>query len=157
MADFNTQIGVWDIVRTGTTQGLGLGFIFVPLSTISFATLAPHYRNEGTSMYSLLRNIGSSIGVSVCFTLLARNTQVNRAELVEHLTPFRTALQQPWLPAPWDWTTAAGAAALSQEVNRQAATIAYLNDFRMMMYVTLLAIPLLLLVKRPAARPAGAG
>ncbi len=65
MTLFNTDIGSWDIVRTGIIQGLGLGFIFVPLSTITFATLAPRYRNEGTALFSLVRNIGSSIGISV--------------------------------------------------------------------------------------------
>ncbi|MBW7886612.1 MAG: DHA2 family efflux MFS transporter permease subunit, partial [Caldilineaceae bacterium] len=64
MTLFNTDINGWDIVRTGITQGLGLGFIFVPLSTITFATLAPRYRNEGTALFSLMRNLGSSIGIS---------------------------------------------------------------------------------------------
>ena len=61
-------------MHTGFTQGLGLGFIFVPLSTITFATLAPHYRNEGTALFSLMRNIGSSIGIAVVITYLAQRT-----------------------------------------------------------------------------------
>ncbi len=155
MSGFTAQVSTWDIVRTGIVQGLGLGFIFVPLSTITFSTLAPHYRNEGTSMFSLMRNIGSSIGISVVVTLLAQSIQTNRAALVETLTPFRMALRPPWLPLFWDWVSPSGAAALSAEVTRQAATIAYLNDFRFMMYVTLLAIPLLLLLKRPKAHLVG--
>jgi DHA2 family multidrug resistance protein len=151
MTAFTSEVGTWEIVYTGVVQGVGLGFIFVPLSTIAFATLAPRYRNEGTAMFSLARNIGSSLGISVVMTLLGRQAQVSHAGLVESLTPFRAALQSPWLPPFWDWTTAAGAVALNREVTRQAMTIAYLNDFRLMMYITVLALPLLLLL-RPSRR-----
>ena len=78
MARFTTDIGSWDIVRAGLTQGLGLGFIFVPLPTIRFAMLAPHYRNEGTSLFSLARNIGSSIGISQVITQRLRQRQAKR-------------------------------------------------------------------------------
>jgi len=147
MSQFTLQVDTWSIVRTGVTQGLGLGFIFVPLSTITFATLRPQWRNEGTAMFSLMRNIGSSIGISVMVTLLARNTQANHALLSEQLTPFNNALQAAghvWAP-----DTLAGVLALNSEVTRQAAAIAYLSDFRMMMWVTLLAIPLLTLLRKP--------
>ncbi len=148
MSHFTLQVDTWSIVRTGVTQGLGLGFIFVPLSTITFATLKPQWRTEGTAMFSLMRNIGSSIGISIMVTLLARNTQANHALLASALTPFNSALQaagQIWSPG-----TAAGAAALNGEVTRQAAAIAYLADFRMMMWVTLLAMPLLFFLRKPA-------
>jgi DHA2 family multidrug resistance protein len=157
MAQFTTDIGVWSIVHTGVVQGLGLGFIFVPLTTSAFATLAPKYRTDGTAMFSLMRNLGSSIGVSIVVTLLAQNTQVNHATLADSITPFRAALEKPWLPHVWDWTTKAGATALSDAVTHQAMTIAFLDDFALMMWVTLLAIPLLLLMrpsKRGAAPPA---
>ena len=147
MSQFTLQVDAWSIVRTGVTQGLGLGFIFVPLSTITFATLRPQWRNEGTAMFSLMRNIGSSIGISVMVTLLARNTQVNHALLSDQLTPFNNALQaagHAWAP-----DTLAGVLALNSEVTRQAAAIAYLGDFRMMMWMTLLALPLLALLRRP--------
>ena len=75
MTSFNTDISGWTIVTNGIVQGLGLGFIFVPLSTITFATLAKRYRDEGTSLFSLMRNIGSSIGISVVITALSHNTQ----------------------------------------------------------------------------------
>ena len=152
MADFTTDVSLWTLVHTGILQGLGLGFIFVPLSTITFATLAPQFRNEGTAMYSLLRNIGSSIGISVMMTLLGRNIQINHASLVTLLTPFSQALQS--VGPVWDPHTAAGALALNGEVNRQAATIAYLEDFRLMMWVSLLAIPLIALLRGPRRRAA---
>jgi MFS transporter, DHA2 family, multidrug resistance protein len=158
MSGFTTEVPISTIVWTGVTQGLGLGFIFVPLSTVTFSTLAAHYRNEGTAMYSLMRNIGSSIGISIVVTLLAQNTQINHAAIADVMTPFRTMLQSPWLPQAWNWHTMSGVAALNGEVTRQAATIAYLNDFTFMMWVTLLSAPLLLLLRKsrmPAvAKPA---
>lgn len=63
--------------------------------------LAPHYRNEGTALFSPMRNIGSSIGISIVVTLLAQNTQVNHAGIADVMTPFRATLQQPWLPQVW--------------------------------------------------------
>lgn len=149
MSGFTTEVPISTIVWTGVTQGLGLGFIFVPLSAVTFSTLAAHYRNEGTAMYSLMRNIGSSIGISIVVTLLAQNTQINHAGIADVMTPFRTMLQSPWLPQAWNWHTMSGVTALNGEVTRQAATIAYLNDFTFMMWVTLLSAPLLLLLQKP--------
>ena len=146
MAGFTTDVSMFTLIYTGVVQGLGLGFIFVPLSTMTFATLAPHFRTEGTAMYSLMRNIGSSIGISVMMTMLSRNVQTNHAAFVTFLTPFNHALDavKQWNPA-----TAHGAAALNGEVTRQALTLAYLQDFRIMMWVTILALPLLFLLRGP--------
>ncbi|WP_221799513.1 DHA2 family efflux MFS transporter permease subunit [Oceanobacter mangrovi] len=147
MTAFTTEVSELTLVYTGIVQGLGLGLIFVPLSTITFATLAPRYRNEGTAMFSLLRNLGSSIGISWMMTLLSRNTQVNHAVLSEQVTPFSQALEQV---SSWDPTTVQGLIAINDQVTRQALTIAYLQDFRVMMWVTLAALPLVLLLKAPA-------
>jgi DHA2 family multidrug resistance protein len=149
MAAFTTDVGIEAIVYTGVIQGVGLGFIFVPLSAITFATLAPRYRNEGTAMFSLIRNIGSSIGISVVMTVLGREAQVNHAGLSESITPFQAALHGPGVPAIWSLSTDVGLLALNGEVSRQALTIAYLNDFRFMRYATLAAAPLLLLLRPP--------
>jgi DHA2 family multidrug resistance protein len=153
MAAFTLDVGVWPVIWTGVVQGVGLGFLFVPLSTVSFSTLDPHYRNEGTAMFSLIRNIGSSVGISVVITVLGHQTQTSHAELGNSLGMFRNALQPVVLPPVWDWTTAAGAAGLNAEATRQALMIAYLNDFRLMMYMTLLAVPLLLLLRKPPSQP----
>ncbi|MDH1470545.1 MULTISPECIES: DHA2 family efflux MFS transporter permease subunit [unclassified Shewanella] len=147
MTGFNTNITGWDIVRTGIIQGLGLGFIFVPLSTITFATLAAKYRNEGTALFSLMRNIGSSIGISVVITYLAQHTQMNHAVFADYIHPFSFALQHAVDVHAVDLSTTQGMALLNAEVNRQAATLAYLQDFRLMMWVTLSAVPLVFLLK----------
>jgi DHA2 family multidrug resistance protein len=149
MTLWSTEVSIAAIVWTGVVQGIGLGFIFVPLSTIAFATLAPRYRNEGTAMFSLIRNIGSSVGISLVMTVLGHQTQSSHAALSELITPFRDAFKAPGLPQFWSWSTEIGRVALDGEVTRQALTIAYLNDFRFMMYLSLLAIPLLLLLRTP--------
>ena len=156
MTGFSLDVGVWPIVYTGLIQGVGLGFLFVPLSTAAFSTLEPRYRNEGAAMFSLIRNIGSSIGISVMITVLGHQAQTSHAELGNSLSALRPAIQPSSLPAIWDWTTSAGVAALNGEVTRQALMIAYLNDFRLMMYMTLFAVPLLLLL-RPPPRPVATG
>ncbi|MDG5501386.1 DHA2 family efflux MFS transporter permease subunit [Marinobacter sp. BGYM27] len=147
MAEFTTDVSMATLVGTGIIQGLGLGFIFVPLSTISFATLAPRYRNEATAMFSLMRNIGSSIGISVMVTLVARNTQINHAVLGEFLNPFRPAFEAMTLPGGIPTDSATGMALLDQTLNAQAATISYLNDFRLMAWVTVASMPLLFLFR----------
>ena len=92
MTQWNADVGVSDIIYTGVVQGVGLGFIFVPLSAIAFATLAPRYRNEGTAMFSLIRNLGSSVGISLVMTVLGHEVQQSHAELSASITPFRDAL-----------------------------------------------------------------
>ena len=149
MTGFTLEVGARDIVRTGFVQGLGLGFIFVPLSTLTFATLAPRYRTEGTALFSLMRNIGSSIGISVVIGYLAQRTQINHAAFADFINPFSLALRQAGELGVYDAGTAAGLARLDREVTRQAATLAYLQDFRLMMFVTLAALPLLLLLRAP--------
>jgi DHA2 family multidrug resistance protein len=153
MTQWNTDVGVYKIVYTGVVQGIGLGFIFVPLSTVAFATLAPRYRNEGTAMFSLIRNLGSSVGISLVMTVLGHEAQRSHAELSSNITPFRDALQGPGVPPLWSLATEAGRIALDAEVTRQALTIAYINDFRFMMYLSLLALPLLLLLRSNRPRP----
>lgn len=147
MTLYTADVDIWTVVHTGITQGFGLGFIFVPLSTLTFATLAPRLRTEATAMFSLMRNIGSSIGISVMVTLLAQNIQINHAVLSESITPYNTALAQAG--SLWDVTSAAGAFALNAELNKQAAVIAYSNDFLLMFWVLLAVIPLAMLLRRP--------
>ena len=149
MTLFNTDISHWDIISTGMIQGLGLGFIFVPLSTIAFSTLDSRFRNEGTSLFSLMRNIGSSIGISVVVTYLAQRTQANHAAFSSFITESNLALQQAAAQGVYDTSTQLGLSQINSEVTRQAMTLAYLQDFRLMMFLTLSAIPLLLLL-RPA-------
>jgi DHA2 family multidrug resistance protein len=149
MSRWSLDVGMGPMVYTGVIQGLGIGFLFVPLSTIAFSTLAPRFRNEGTAMFSLIRNIGSSIGISLVVTVLSHETQASHEGIASQLSRFRETLNPERFGAIWDWTTSTGAAALNIEVTRQAQMIAYLNDFRFMLILTVLAAPLILLLRKP--------
>jgi DHA2 family multidrug resistance protein len=145
----------WLIISSGVVQGLGLGLVFVPLSTVAFATLEARYRTDATALFSLVRNIGSSIGISIVSVLLTRNMQINHAELGAYINPFN--------PNLWEASPAAALGdpnALSQlngMVNIQALMISYVNDFKLMMGVTLLALPLIFLLRKPKHAPESGG
>lgn len=144
---FTDESGPWAIMRSGFIQGVGLGFLFVPLSTITFATLAPRLRNDATSIFSLVRSLGSSIGVSIVVTQLARATQVNHAVLAESLTPFRPALREA-VESGWvDLGSAQGMAVLEGMVSHQARLMAYLQDFELLMLMSLTPLPLVWLLR----------
>jgi DHA2 family multidrug resistance protein len=156
MSGFSTMVPTGAIVRTGIVQGLGLGLIFVPLSTLTFATLPAHMRTDATGLFSLMRNLGSSIGISVVMFYLARQSQVHHATLAEGVTPTNPLLRAPALPEAWSIDSPAGLMSLDAEIGRQAQTMGYLDDFRLMMLVVLAAVLLLPLLRRPATprRPA---
>ncbi|THF59917.1 DHA2 family efflux MFS transporter permease subunit [Ollibium composti] len=155
MSGFSPQMDSWLIISSGVVQGLGLGLVFVPLSTVAFATLEARYRTDATALFSLVRNIGSSIGISIVSVLLTRNMQINHAELGAYINPFN--------PNLWEASPAAVLGdpnALSQlngMVNIQALMISYVNDFKLMMGVTLLALPLIFLLRKPKHAPSGGG
>jgi DHA2 family multidrug resistance protein len=141
MTGFYLQMDDSMVIWSGILQGLGAGMVYVPLAAVTFTTLAPTLRNEGTAIFSLVRNIGSSIGISVVTTLLTRNTQVMHSRLAENITPYFN----PWHPAPP--TTAVGAQMVNHAVTNQAAMIAYNNDFKLMMIMIMCAAPLVLLLR----------
>ncbi|MDP9010254.1 MAG: multidrug efflux MFS transporter [Pseudomonadota bacterium] len=149
MTGYSLDLSESDIVWPGVIQGFGTGLVFVPLSAATFATLSPEMRAQGTSLYSLVRNIGSSIGISLVQTLLTRNTVIAHASLVERVTTGSSAWHNPAVAAAYGVHTAQGAALLDSAVTQQAAMIAYIDDFWFMLFLTVLVIPLLLLIRPP--------
>jgi DHA2 family multidrug resistance protein len=149
MAHYSLSLSQGDIVWPGVIQGIGTGLVFVPLSAATFATLSPDMRAQGTALYSLVRNIGSSIGISLVQTMLVRNTVIAHASLAERVTSSSSAWHNPAIAAAYDVNTAGGAAFLDSAVTRQAAMIAYIDDFWLMLFLTLLVTPLLLLIRTP--------
>ena len=151
MTGFSPQMGAGPVIWTGLIQGVGLGLVFVPLSTIAFATIDPKYRADATALFSLVRAIGSSIGISIVSVLLARNIQVNHAELGTAISPFNPVLAQAVPTA-----TPGNVAVLSQldgMVNIQALMVSYLDDFYLMMIVALCAIPLAFFLSKGDIKP----
>jgi DHA2 family multidrug resistance protein len=156
MTGFSLYMGMDPVIWTGFLQGFGLGFIFTPLSIVTFSTLPRPLLTQGTAIFSLVRNVGGSIGISIVEALLAQNTQTVHARLVEHLRPDNPLARAPHLAAPYSLTDPAGLAALNAEATRQATMVAYLDDFVLMMALVVIALPLLLLLRRPRGAPAPA-
>jgi DHA2 family multidrug resistance protein len=136
------------IIRNGMVQGAGLGFLFVPLSAVTLATLSPERRTEGAGLFNLSRNIGASVGISVVTSLLTQNTQANHADIVQHVTAVNRVFEIPAIAQFWNPMTDAGRAALDAMITRQAQIIAYIDDFKLLLIATLVVIPLLMVFKQ---------
>jgi MFS transporter, DHA2 family, multidrug resistance protein len=155
MVGWSLDVPARTIAINSVMQGFGLGFVFVPLNTIAFATLPEELRTEGTALWTLIRNIGSSVGISIVIAELTSMTTEYHSQLVEHVTPFSDAMHMPaagMLSGPG----LPNLEMLEALVTQQAASMAYSNDFLLMTLVSLAAFPLLALLRSPKAAPAPA-
>ena len=134
------------VIFVGFVQGLSIGFLAIPINIIAFATLPSAIRTEATSIYSLMRNLGSAIGISVTGALLQTNMQVNHADIAAGVSPFNRALQAVHTHL-WNIRSPHGMAMLNMEVTHQATIIAYIDDFKLMLVLAIIVVPLLLLVR----------
>ena len=151
MTGWTPDISQMTIVIIGVIQGIGLGFLFVPLTVVTLSTLSSELRAEGAGLYSLSRNIGSSVGISVVNALLTRNTQVNHADIVQHVTPVNRIFDNPIIAQFWNPLTAGGRAALDAMITQQAQIIAYIDDYKLLMIATIAVVPLLIVFRRASA------
>jgi DHA2 family multidrug resistance protein len=159
MSGFTTNTSTNMIVITGIVQGAGIGLVFVSLSTVTFTTLPVHLRTSGTAITTLVRNLGSAIGISVAIAFLTSKTREMHARLAEHITPFNDALRDAG--ALIDPSTDQGRMLLDNLVTQQATVIAYQNDFYLLLIFTLITMPFVLLIRssltrRTTAAPAAA-
>jgi MFS transporter, DHA2 family, multidrug resistance protein len=152
MVNFDLSMGIMPFLTSGIVQGLGVGLLFVPLSTLAFATIPPHLRPEGSSVYTLVRNLGSSVGISIMNALVVANTQTMHASLAARVVPSDPVVRAS-LPALFNPGTVAGITSLNGEITRQASMVAYVDDFRLMLVITIACMPMLLIMRKP--RPAG--
>jgi DHA2 family multidrug resistance protein len=144
------DISQWTIIITIMVQGAGLGFVFLPLQVLAFATLPAQYRTDGASLFSLFRNIGAAVGVSFTSAMLARNTQVLHESIGASVTPFNRALQGGgMISRMWNPMQTHGAVALDHMINQQAQITAYVDDYWLMIFTTLPSLLLLFLLRRP--------
>jgi DHA2 family multidrug resistance protein len=146
MMHFDLSMNVRPFITSGIIQGLGIGLLFVPLSTLAFATIPQHLRPEGSSVYTLIRNLGSSVGISIMNALVVANAQKMHASLAAGVDP-----SNPILRADISGMLAStpGLVRLNDEITRQATMVAYVDDFRLMFVITLACMPMLLLMKKP--------
>ncbi len=152
MTGFSLEMDSRPIIVSGLVQGLSLGLIFVPMNTIAFATLKMEYRTTAAALFNLSRSIGGSIGISIMTVLLARNVQVSHSDLAAHITQYTLPPINPVITRGLPQVTETVLRMMDGEINRQALMIAYIDDFKFMMILSLLATPFLLLLKK--AKPA---
>src|SRR5437899_1335287 len=133
MTGFSLYMGMGPIISTGVLQGFGLGFVFTPLSIVTFSTLPRQILTQGTAIFSLTRNIGSSVGIAIVVALLAENTQTVHSRLVEHLREDNQLARLTYMAALCSLSTPTCLALLTSYATRQAAMVAYIDDFKRML------------------------
>jgi DHA2 family multidrug resistance protein len=151
MTGFTQNTSKHEIVVCGLVQGFGMGFVFIPLSTVAFLTLPPRFRTDGTAMLTLVRNVASSIGISVVIANLSSKTSVFYSQLAERVTPFNDALQHPDVTRWLDLATEQGRALADQMMTVQAAIMAYAVDYALLAAICALAIPFVLAIGSTAS------
>jgi len=152
MSLFTPDFDRWVFYTVVFVHGFGIGFYFIPLTIITFSTLPRQHTDVGTGLYAMARNFGSSVGVSLTVAYLVRETQANRSVLRDYASPFNETLRHFPLPDLWNFAETAGLAALNAEATRQAASVAYNDDFLWLAVVSLLCIPILCFVRMPSER-----
>jgi DHA2 family multidrug resistance protein len=146
MTGWTDQTGVPEIVTLSIIQGFGFGLVFVPLSTVAFLTLPNHLRTDGTSMLTLMRNVASSIGISIVIAQLTEGSRRVYANLSEHINPFNHAMQMPNVAGMIDMNTDTGRAMADAMVGIQAQIIAFSQDYQLVMLFILCSIPLAIMI-----------
>jgi DHA2 family multidrug resistance protein len=155
MTGWTPDVSSWAVIWVGVIQGVGLGFLFTPLSVVSLSTLPPSVRPEGAGFYNLARNGGSSVGISIVGALLARTTQANHAAITQYVTAVNPQFRDPAVAQTLSPLTASGRAALDALITQQAQVIAYVDDYKFLMIATLAVIPLLIVFQGRSDAPSG--
>jgi DHA2 family multidrug resistance protein len=152
MSHFDLSMDATPLIVSGLFQGVGVGFLIAPLNAIAFASLDARLRPEAASVFTLGRNLGSSIGISMMQAVFTNRTAVAHADLAASVQPSNPAFAAG-LPADMNPLHADGLLRLNAAITRQAAMVGYIDVFRLMLFVTLLATPLVFLIRRqiPAA------
>ena len=157
MTGWTDQTGASEIVTISITQGFGFGLVFVPLSTVSFLTLSNHLRTDGTSMLTLVRNVASSVGISLVIAQLTEGTRRTYAILSEHINPFNQAIQMPDVSRIINLSTDTGRALADVMVALQSQIIAFAHDYQLVMMFVLCSIPLAVMIGSTRAALSQAG
>jgi DHA2 family multidrug resistance protein len=153
MTQFDINVTTWDVAYTSFLQGLGTGFLWVPLTLVTFNTLPQRLFPEGFSIFHLLRNIGSSAHISISVALVLHSAKVNYGHLAESVTPYAKAWQVPTNAGAWDLSSVQTLARISGEVQRQGLMIGYINAFYFYTLTAVAALPLILLVRMKKKPP----
>ncbi|HJM90439.1 MAG: MDR family MFS transporter [Alphaproteobacteria bacterium] len=149
ISQFDMNATYFDIAWTGALQGLGIGMSWVPLTLIMFSTVKPEFLDDASAIFHMLRNFGSSLFISVSVAVVIHSTYINGLELGLALNEYSKLLTLPWVTGILDLSTVQGLSAASAEVKRQAATIGFINAFRIYAIVAIIPLPLIWLARKP--------
>jgi MFS transporter, DHA2 family, multidrug resistance protein len=147
LAHLDVHPSTADVFWPMALQGLGVGVLWVPITMVSFSTLDGTLIAEASAVYHMVRNMGSSIHISLSIALAVHMTRTGYAELAERVTPYSQSLSMPWVTGAWNLEDARGLAALSREMARQAAMIGYLDAFVFFIITSLAVLPLVFLIR----------
>lgn len=148
-SNFTQDIDVNVALANNFAQGIALSFFIIPVNTVAFSSLPAEQRDAGTSFYSLLNNIGRTLGIALFASYLARNTQATHEILSAQITPFNDALRHGRMPEVWNLDTMSGLQAVNVMVTKQAELIAYIIDFRLLAAIIIICMPVVFLLKNP--------
>ena len=149
MAQFDINLTSADVFWMNVLQGLGFGLAYTPMTVLAFATLKPERMTEGTALFHMIRNFGSSLFISVTIMVWSGSRAASYQNLSLHASPLNERLDYPGLAGGWSIDSASGLAAFSNEVVRQAAMIGYINAFYLFAITALVAAPFVLLLRNP--------
>ncbi|MGE0699197.1 MAG: DHA2 family efflux MFS transporter permease subunit [Hyphomicrobiaceae bacterium] len=149
IAHLSLDVSQTTLAINSLMQGFSVGTFWVPLTVATFSTLPPEYRAEGSSVFHLLRNLGSSLFISIAVTEIVRTTGANYSRMTELATAYNKAWQLPWVTGAWTVETLSGIARLSKEITRQATMIGFTNAFMLYTLLSAMAVPLCLLIRPP--------
>ena len=149
MAQLDINLTSFDVFWTNVLQGFGVGLAYTPMMVLTFTTLAPRYMTEGTAVFNLMRNFGSSVFISIAIVLLVRTSAANHAGMTEFMSPYNRALAYPDVLGQWSLASPAGLKSIAGEIQRQSAMIGYLNAFYLFSFTAMAAVPLVWLMRDP--------
>jgi DHA2 family multidrug resistance protein len=151
MLTFDLNVTMEILALNSAIQGFAVGIVWVPMTIVAFETLPQKDRAEASSVFHLLRNIGSSFFISLSIAEIVRTSGANYSRMTEMITPYNQALAMPGITGGWTFDTLPGLAKMANEIARQAAMIGYLNAFVMYTATSALAVVLALMVRRRKA------
>jgi len=152
MAGYSLEMDFWPVIISGFIQGLGMGLVFMPLNSLAFATLEHSYRTDGASLLNLMRSIGQSAGISLVTVLLARNIQTSHADLAQHVTAKTIPTLDLGALDRYGVLSDSVFGMADAMINKQAAMIAYIDDFYLMAWISIAVLPLVLLLRKPKGK-----
>jgi MFS transporter, DHA2 family, multidrug resistance protein len=164
MADFYAEIDFWNIAGPGILRGLGSGFIFIPLTTLSLGAVSVENMATASGLFNMVRTIGGSVGIAILVAMLTSGAQIHQNYLAAHVDPFQLDMLLHASPAAsgiiGNITRHGVAPMLGMvyvQIQRQAAVMAFIDDFRIIAYIFFVLTPVALFMRKPGARTPAAG